>query len=111
MDAEQLKNKIRELLGQNISFNKEFDTCAENIKNIEDNLIEWCARLKKGDIEFKPSPKRDDCIVFIKKIGSSNRCIIIKIKNGVFVEFHLGDHAYYDKLRKELGLKSDSKYY
>lgn len=50
-------------------------------------------------------------MVFIKKIGSSNRCIVIKIKNREFKEIHLGNHAYYDKLRKILGLKEDNTQY
>jgi hypothetical protein len=33
------------------------------------------------------------------------RILLVKIKNSVYIEFHLGDHKYYDKVRKELYLK------
>ena len=52
-----------------------------------------------------PKPiKNQDMIVFIKKIGSSNRCIILKQKSGIFTECHLSDHKYYNFLRKQIGL-------
>lgn len=111
MHAEELKLKLREILGEQIEFNKEFDKYAETIKNIDDNLMNWCKFVKEGKLRANRAPRREEVMVFIKKIGSSNRCIVLKIKNGEFKEVHLGDHAYYDKLRKELGLKSDSKYY
>ncbi|MBS3122603.1 hypothetical protein J4434_07010 [Candidatus Woesearchaeota archaeon] len=111
MHAEELKVKLRDILGNQIEFNKEFDKYTDTIKNIDDNLIEWCKIIKEGKLRANRAPNREDALVFIKKIGSSNRCIVIKIKNGIFTEVHLADHAYYDKLRKELGLKSDSKYY
>ncbi len=108
MNVEELKQKIKEILGQNIIFNKEFDDYAKTIKNIEDNLIEWCLRLKNREIKFEPAPAMRECIIFIKKIGFSNRCIVVKIANGEFKEFHLADHLYYDILQKKLGLKKDS---
>ena len=44
---------------------------------------------------------------FIKKFNVSNqekRIILIKIKNNDFIEFHMSDHQYYDRLRKRLEL-------
>ena len=111
MSAEELKFKLMEIFGSQIIFNKEFDIYASVIKNIDTNLIGWCNLLKDGKIRAISPPKLAENIVFIKKIGSSNRCIVIKIVNGEFREVHLGDHAYYDKLRKFLGLKKDTKYY
>ncbi|MBR9690206.1 hypothetical protein GOV08_00825 [Candidatus Woesearchaeota archaeon] len=111
MSAEELKHKIRELFGKQITFNKEFDSYASTIKNLETNLLEWCSILKEGKIRPLFPPKLKDSVVFIKKIGSSNRCVVIKIMNKEYKEVHLGDHNYYDKLRKILGLKKDSKTY
>jgi len=109
MNAEELKSKLKEIFGEQISFNKEFDQYAVTIKNIDSNLIEWCNLIKEGKIRYLPA-KRIDGIIFIKKVGSSNRCIIIKIVNKEFKEVHLGNHNYYDRLRKVLGLKKDNKY-
>ena len=50
-------------------------------------------------------------IVFLKKVGGSTRCIIIKIINDQVKEVHLADHDYYNKKMKELGLKKSSKVY
>lgn len=105
MNAEELKLKLKEIFGDQVIFNKEFDDYAGTIKNIDNNLIDWCNKLKAGEIRAVRPPNFTDNMVFIKKIGSSNRCIIIKIKNREFKEIHLGDHDYYDRLRKILGLK------
>lgn len=32
------------------------------------------------------------------------RILLVKVKNSVYIEFHLGNHKYYDKVRKELDL-------
>src|SRR3989338_7526423 len=108
MSLELLKQKLKIILGEQIIFNKEFEEVAVHIKNFEENIIPWCELIKQGKIRAAPSSYLDGSIVFIKKIGSSNRCIIIKIKNGVFCEIHLADHKYYDEMRKELGLKESS---
>ncbi len=103
--AADLKSKLKDIFGGQIIFNKEFDKLSRNIKNINKNLINWCIDVKKQKII--PQPAKDE-VVFIKKIGSSNRCIIIKVVNGEFKEIHLGDHKYYDQLRLRLGLKKSS---
>jgi len=45
---------------------------------------------------------------FVKRIGSTNRCIVLKIVNDDFKEIHLADHDYYNKIMKNLGLKKSS---
>jgi hypothetical protein len=111
MNAEELKYKLKEMFGEQIVFNKEFDYYTEAIKNIDTHLIPWCTLIKEK--KLKPISKSilKKNVVFIKKIGSSNRCIIIKIRNGEFTEVHLADHMYYNKLTKKLGLKKSSNLY
>lgn len=36
------------------------------------------------------------------------RVLLVKVKNLIYIEFHLGDHKYYDKVRKDLSLKKSS---
>ncbi|MBI5392300.1 hypothetical protein HZA96_00385 [Candidatus Woesearchaeota archaeon] len=36
------------------------------------------------------------------------RILFVKVKNSIFIEFHLGDHKYYDKIRKDLNLKRNN---
>lgn len=111
MNAEELKLKLKELLGDQIEFNRDFDRYVNELGNQSQNLLEWCKILAQGGIRPIPSPKLKDSILFIKKIGSTNRCIVINLMNMEFKEVHLGDHAYYDKLRKILGIKKDNQYY
>ena len=111
MNVEKLKHKIRKILGDEIIFNKEFDRFAVKIKNIEENLTQWCNKLKEKQlVPLRPKDQPQDRI-FIRRIGSANRCIVIKIVNGKFKEIHLADHSYYDKIMKKLGLKKSSKRY
>lgn len=111
MLAEKLKFRIKEIFGQQIIFNKEFDFYVEAIKNIDDTLLSWCQQIKDRKILPISKSVLDDKIVFIKKIGSSNRCIVIKIRNGEVKEVHLADHSYYNKLTKALGIKESSNTY
>ncbi len=108
MNVEEIKARLKEIFGGQITFNPEFDDYAKMIKNLDPNLIDWCLLIKEEKIRAIPTSKVLDTVVYIKKIGSSSRCIIIKIKNGVFTEVHLGDHDYYNKLRRNLGLKKGS---
>lgn len=109
MTADQLKHKIKELFGENIIFNKEFNKFSKVLRTQEKNLIVWCESVQDGKIIAYPSTVFNDYMLFIKKIGSSNRCVVIKIKNDGFKEIHLGDHKYYDMLRRKFGLKRDNR--
>src|SRR3989338_5614887 len=33
------------------------------------------------------------------------RILLVKVKNSIYIEFHLCEHKYYDKVRKDLDLK------
>ena len=35
-------------------------------------------------------------------------CIRDRVKSSAYIEFHLGDHKYYDRARKDLSLKRNS---
>lgn len=42
-------------------------------------------------------------------IGNTEyRILFVKVKNSIYIEFHLGDHKYYDKVRKDLDLKRNN---
>lgn len=42
-------------------------------------------------------------------IGNTEyRILFVKVKNSVYIEFHLGDHKYYDNVRKDLDLKKSN---
>src|SRR3989344_6775099 len=100
MNAEELKHKIQDIFGKQVLFNSEFDYYAEAIKNIEDNLLLWCRLIKERKIKPISKSILGSKVVFIKKMGSSNRCIIIKLRNDGVQEVHLGNHDYYNQLTK-----------
>jgi len=77
MHAEELKVKLRDILGNQIEFNKEFDKYTDTIKNIDDNLIEWCKIIKEGKLRANRAPNREDALVFIKKMRIPIRKSII----------------------------------
>jgi len=111
MNVEELKAKIKSIFGDQIVFNKEFDDSASSIKNIDETLLSWFELVKERKIKPINKSVLGNKIIFIKRIGSSNRCIVIKIENGKFREVHLGDHNYYNFLTRELGIKSSSNTY
>jgi len=42
-------------------------------------------------------------------IGNTEyRILFVKVKNSDYIEFHLGDHKYYDRVRKDLDLKKSN---
>jgi hypothetical protein len=50
-------------------------------------------------------------LVFRKALtikGNAYRVLLVKVKNGFYIEFHLGDHDYYDKIRTDLKIKKTS---
>jgi hypothetical protein len=104
MNVETLKEKLKKILGDQVRFNDDFKKYAPQLQNQEDILISWCEDVAERKISPKISKKNKDMIIFIKKIGSSNRCVVIKLKEDKFTECHLGNHKYYDYLRKQIGL-------
>jgi len=49
MNAEELKQRLKEIFGDHIVFNREFDSLAQIIKNPE-NFLDWCVKVKKDEI-------------------------------------------------------------
>jgi hypothetical protein len=109
----QLKQKLFEIFGSQLKFNKDFDKYANLLKEgmIRD-LIDWCIRCKEKEEEGS-QPKNDKLkhlFVFFRKIGSNVRVTLVKIKNADFIEIYLTDHSGYDDLRLEYGYKKSSYY-
>jgi len=109
MNAEEIKKQLQEIFGKQLIFNKDFDIYAKELKeNMQENLVEWCRQLKDREIRPLQSKTKKEVFVFVKRIGSTNRCIVLKIVNDDFKEIHLADHDYYNHIMKNLGLKKSS---
>jgi 23S rRNA pseudoU1915 N3-methylase RlmH len=109
MNAEEIKQQLRKIFGERIIFNKDFNKYAEGLKQVmQERFVNWCKQVKEKEIQAIPSKTKEEVLVFVKKIGSTNRCIVLKIVNDEFKEIHLADHDYYNKIMKNLGLKKSS---
>ncbi len=123
VNPQEFKTKIEELISQ--EYKIEFlgnnfdhtvclltDTKAEKIYNwIEEVLKKNIQPILVGSKKQYKAWKISELLTFrypfrIEK--TEYRILFVKVKNSLYIEFHLGDHAYYDNVRKELDLKKSS---
>lgn len=123
VNPEEFKNKIGEIVSQEYKvefLGKNFDqivglltqTKAEKIyswikevigKNIQPILVGSNKKYKEWNI--------NELLTFRYPFSINDveyRILFVKVKNSIFIEFHLGEHNYYDKVRKELELKKSN---
>ena len=46
MNVEELKSELKNIFGNDIIFNKDFDYHATLVKNIDSNFLEWCNNIR-----------------------------------------------------------------
>ena len=120
VNAEEFKGKIVTILTQNYEIKflgKNFDKIVSFLSETKaEKIYNWIEEVVTE--EFQPiliaskKPYKDwtikQLLTFRYPFSVNNteyRILLVKIKNSVYIEFHLGDHKYYDKVRKELDLK------
>lgn len=123
VDPEEFKNKIKKIVSQqyNIEFlGNNFDQIANLLTDIKANKIyHWISKVTQKEAQpiFIGSKKQykewvlNQLLVFRYPfiIGNTEyRILFVKVKDSIYIEFHLGDHKYYDKVRKDLDLKKSS---
>jgi hypothetical protein len=119
-DPIQFKREIQEKLSQdyNIEFlGNNFDKIVLEInKKLKEKIILWIKDINKKlviplSVNINKNYKKwiiKDLLVFRLPFSINNieyRILLVKVKNSVYIEFHLGKHNYYDKIRKDLGLR------
>ncbi len=123
VDILQFKKKIEILLSQ--KYNVEF--LGNNFEKIVNSLTEikaekiygWVENVFKKEVQpivvgSKKQYKNwtiNELLTFRYQFNTSNveyRILLVKVKNSIYIEFHLGDHNYYDKVRKSLDLKKNN---
>jgi hypothetical protein len=113
MEGREARQKLLNILGSQIRFNRDFDIYVEKLKDgMAIELIEWCKRCKENQ-ELGSVPKKKELgnlYVFFRKIASDVRAVLIKEQNRDFVEIILSDHKSYDETRVKLGYKRSSYY-
>lgn len=105
------QNNDIQFLGQN--FNKIVFSFSDGQA---DDIYSWMKRIiARSEKEIRPRISKKyfgfnskELITFLKRIsvdGVAYRILLVKVKNSFYIEFHLGNHDYYDKTRLKLGLK------
>jgi len=123
VNPEEFKGKIKEIISQqyNIEFlGKNFDQIVNLLTEIKAKKIyQWLSKVLERETQpivvGSKKPYKEwtinQLLVFrypfsIEK--TEYRILFVKVKNSIYIEFHLGDHKYYDKVRKDLNLKKSS---
>ncbi len=120
VDPQRFKQKVElllpqdhkiEFLGENTDkiITQLSETKAEKIYNwvqesVSENVQPILILSNKNYKEWKAR----DLLTFRYPFSIENteyRILLVKVKNSFFIEFHLGNHKYYDKIRKDLDLK------
>ena len=121
VDSDHFKTQIERIISQDYKIEflgKNFDKIVGLLTDKKaDNISYWIQRVIKKDIQpivvGSKKPYKDwtmnELLVFRYPFIISNidyRILFVKVKNSIYIEFHLGDHKYYDKVRKNLILKN-----
>ncbi|MFH1592119.1 MAG: hypothetical protein ABIB47_01995 [Candidatus Woesearchaeota archaeon] len=123
VNPDYFKRKLEKLISQ--AYRIEF--LGENFAQIagmltstqEEKIYKWISDVIEREIQpiFVGSTKKykkwaiNQLLVFRYPFTLGNtkyRILLVKVKNSIYIEFHLGDHKYYDKVRKTLDLKKSS---
>lgn len=123
VDVEKFKKKVKNKLEQsNISFfGKNFNKIVSKISESQfERILDWLddvhyknirGLIPKVNLRYK-NWKLKDLFIFRHPFSMNNvvyRILVVKVRNSNYIEFHLGDHKYYDKATGELLLKKSSK--
>ncbi len=120
VNPDEFKEKITDTISQDYKiefYGDDFEKTVEKISEtksekiyawvkqvVEDNIAPIMKNIKNKKYKGIPLNQLLSFRKEIRIIGNEHRIMIIKIKSSNFIEFHLGQHKYYDKLRKDLGL-------
>ncbi len=122
VDSAEFKKNIELLLSQdyNVEFlGGNFDQIVLSLSDVKaEKMYIWIRSVIEREVQpilvgsTKPYKgwKVNELLTFRYPFSIENteyRILFVKVKNSIYVEFHLGDHKYYDKVRKDLNLKED----
>lgn len=116
----QFKEKVKSIIAPSTTLEflgKELDLIVEKLSEIQaEKIYQWLTEVQEKAVQpilvgSKKSYKEwnlNQLLVFRYPLNIDNheyRILLVKVKNSWYIEFHLGDHKYYDRVRKDLDLK------
>ena len=113
MEGKEVQQKLLDIFGNQLKFNKDFDNTIAKLKQgMINDLIEWCERCSENKELGSVPPKKEfkTLYVFFRKIASGIRATLVKEQNGCFIQIFLEDHKCYDNTRLKFGYKRSSYY-
>ena len=123
VDPDNFKRKIRAIISQDYQLEflgHNFDQIVLLLTETKaEKMYQWLNEVVERKIEpiviGSQKPYKEwrikELLTFRYPFSIENteyRILFVKVKNSVYIEFHLGDHKYYDKVRKDLNLKKNS---
>ncbi len=121
--SEEFKRKVEELFSQDYKvefLGQDFDQIVNSLTESKvEKIYSWISEVlrRKAQPIMVGSEKSykewtiKELLIFRYPFnlgGKEYRILLVKVKNSIYIEFHLGDHKYYDDVRKELELKKNS---
>jgi hypothetical protein len=120
VEPTEFRRSIQKLASQDYKvefLGKDFDKIACSLTGTKaDKIYSWISEVISksiqpivvgSDKQYKEWQVRD-LLTFRYPFSIGNteyRVLFVNVKNSIYIEFHLGNHGYYDKVRKELGMK------
>ncbi len=119
VESEEFKRKIEKVVSQEYKIEflgKNFEAIVHLLTDKQaESIYTWILKVCQKEIQpimvSAKKPYKDwqinQLLVFRYPFRYGNteyRILFVKVKNSIYIEFHLGDHNYYDKVRKDLQL-------
>lgn len=121
VDVNAFKKEVRNICSQGYTLEffggrEKFDSIVTKLSESQaDSIYEWIKGIVNEEVRPLTTTSKNkykewmicDLLSFRKELNIKNteyRILFIKVKNSFYIEFHFGDHKYYDKLRKQLDL-------
>ncbi len=123
VNSNEFKRKIEGFISQDYKvefLGKNFDQIVNLLaENKAEKIYQWVKDIVNRNVQpisigSRKSYKEwviSELLTFRHPFSIENteyRILFVKVKNSVYIEFHLGDHKYYDKVRKDLDLKKSN---
>lgn len=123
VESNEFKKRIESIISQDYKvefLGKNFDQTVNLLTTTKaEKIYKWVEEVVKRKIQpiivGSKRPYKEwiigELLTFRYPFSMENmeyRILFVKVKSSIYIEFHLGNHKYYDKVRKDLDLKKSS---